>query len=137
VEVINLRSLRPLDREAIVNTVKKTNRLVTVEEGWPQCGVSIFFITFSSRQFGTSYLLFLSPLYTFSLDWCRNRCYHYGESGVRLPGRACGAHHRCRCAHAVHPEPRETRPAPGRGHHPRGAANTQQEISAQCIVMML
>jgi pyruvate/2-oxoglutarate/acetoin dehydrogenase E1 component len=41
VEVINLRSLRPLDREAIVNTVKKTNRLVTVEEGWPQNGVSI------------------------------------------------------------------------------------------------
>eukprot|EP00598_Pedospumella_elongata_P013494 CAMPEP_0184988300 /NCGR_PEP_ID=MMETSP1098-20130426/23852_1 /TAXON_ID=89044 /ORGANISM="Spumella elongata, Strain CCAP 955/1" /LENGTH=333 /DNA_ID=CAMNT_0027513017 /DNA_START=96 /DNA_END=1097 /DNA_ORIENTATION=+ len=39
VEVINLRSLRPLDREAIVNTVKKTNRLVTVEEGWPQCGI--------------------------------------------------------------------------------------------------
>ena len=41
VEVINLRCLRPLDREAIVNTVKKTNRLVTVEEGWPQCGVSV------------------------------------------------------------------------------------------------
>jgi pyruvate/2-oxoglutarate/acetoin dehydrogenase E1 component len=38
-QVINLRSLRPLDREAIVNTVKKTNRLVTVEEGWPQNGV--------------------------------------------------------------------------------------------------
>jgi len=39
VEVINLRTLRPLDREAIVNSVKKTNRLVTVEEGWPQCGI--------------------------------------------------------------------------------------------------
>ena len=38
-EVINLRSLRPLDREAIVNSVKKTNHIVTVEEGWPQCGV--------------------------------------------------------------------------------------------------
>jgi pyruvate dehydrogenase E1 component beta subunit len=33
------RSLRPLDRNAIVNSVKKTNRLVTVEEGWPQCGI--------------------------------------------------------------------------------------------------
>ncbi len=66
VEVINLRSLRPLDREAIVNTVKKTNRLVTVEEGWPQCGVSIY-ITLGSRQCSTSYLLFLSPLYTFLL----------------------------------------------------------------------
>jgi pyruvate dehydrogenase E1 component beta subunit len=39
VEVINLRTLRPLDRQTIVNTVKKTNRLVTVEEGWPQCGI--------------------------------------------------------------------------------------------------
>ena len=38
-EVINLRSLRPLDREAIVNSVKKTYHIVTVEEGWPQCGV--------------------------------------------------------------------------------------------------
>jgi pyruvate dehydrogenase E1 component beta subunit len=28
-----------LDRNAIVNSVKKTNRLVTLEEGWPQCGI--------------------------------------------------------------------------------------------------
>jgi len=39
VEVINLRSLRPLDVETIVNSVKKTNRIVSVEEGWPQCGI--------------------------------------------------------------------------------------------------
>jgi pyruvate dehydrogenase E1 component beta subunit len=39
VEVINLRTLRPLDRETIINSVKKTNRLVTAEEGWPQCGI--------------------------------------------------------------------------------------------------
>ncbi|HEX3350748.1 MAG TPA: pyruvate dehydrogenase complex E1 component subunit beta, partial [Acetobacteraceae bacterium] len=38
-EVINLRSLRPLDAAAIVNSVKKTNRLVTVEEGWPFAGI--------------------------------------------------------------------------------------------------
>jgi len=38
-EVINLRSLRPLDTEAIVESVKKTNRLVTVEEGWPYAGI--------------------------------------------------------------------------------------------------
>ncbi len=38
-EVIDLRSLRPLDRETIVNSVKKTNRLVTVEEGFPVCGI--------------------------------------------------------------------------------------------------
>lgn len=34
-EVINLRSAKPLDREIIVNSIKKTNRIVTVEEGWP------------------------------------------------------------------------------------------------------
>jgi pyruvate dehydrogenase E1 component beta subunit len=39
VEVINLRSIRPLDRETIIKSVKKTNRVVTVEEGWPQCGI--------------------------------------------------------------------------------------------------
>ena len=39
VEVINLRSLRPLDRDGIVASVKKTHRCVTVEEGWPTCGV--------------------------------------------------------------------------------------------------
>jgi pyruvate dehydrogenase E1 component beta subunit len=38
-EVINLRSLRPLDTETIVDSVKKTNRLVSVEEGWPAAGV--------------------------------------------------------------------------------------------------
>ncbi len=38
-EVVDLRTLRPLDRATIVESVKKTNRLVSVEEGWPQCGI--------------------------------------------------------------------------------------------------
>ncbi|VAI19573.1 unnamed protein product [Triticum turgidum subsp. durum] len=38
-EVINLRSIRPLDRAAINASVRKTNRLVTLEEGFPQHGV--------------------------------------------------------------------------------------------------
>ena len=38
-EVINLRTIRPLDRASIIDSVKKTNRLVTVEEGWPQSGI--------------------------------------------------------------------------------------------------
>ncbi|GBR10878.1 pyruvate dehydrogenase complex E1 component subunit beta [Acetobacter oeni] len=38
-EVINLRSLRPFDTETIVESVKKTSRLVTVEEGWPFAGI--------------------------------------------------------------------------------------------------
>ena len=35
VEVVNLRSIRPLDRNTIIDSVKKTNRIVNVEEGWP------------------------------------------------------------------------------------------------------
>jgi pyruvate dehydrogenase E1 component beta subunit len=38
-EVIDLRTLRPMDSDTIVESVKKTGRLVTVEEGWPQSGV--------------------------------------------------------------------------------------------------
>ncbi len=38
-EVINLRSLRPLDTATIVESVKKTSRIVTVEEGWPYAGI--------------------------------------------------------------------------------------------------
>jgi pyruvate dehydrogenase E1 component beta subunit len=38
-EVINLRTLRPLDTETIINSVKKTNRLISVEEGWPYAGM--------------------------------------------------------------------------------------------------
>ncbi len=38
-EVIDLRSLRPMDIPAVVESVKKTNRLVTVEEGWPVCSI--------------------------------------------------------------------------------------------------
>jgi len=38
-EVINLRSIRPLDSDTIVESVKKTNRIVNVEECWPTCGI--------------------------------------------------------------------------------------------------
>jgi len=38
-EVINLRSIRPLDSATIVESVKKTNRLVNIEECWPTCGI--------------------------------------------------------------------------------------------------
>ena len=38
-EVINLRTLRPLDSATVVESVKKTGRLVTVEEGWPYAGI--------------------------------------------------------------------------------------------------
>ena len=37
--MIDLRSIRPLDTETILSSVKRTNRLVTVEEGWPAAGI--------------------------------------------------------------------------------------------------
>ena len=38
-EIVDLRTLRPLDLETVIASVKKTNRLVTVEEGWPICSI--------------------------------------------------------------------------------------------------
>ncbi len=38
-EVINLRTIRPLDTQTIINSLKKTNRLVTIEEGWAFAGI--------------------------------------------------------------------------------------------------
>ncbi|MCF4164636.1 pyruvate dehydrogenase complex E1 component subunit beta [Zavarzinia compransoris] len=38
-EVIDLRSVRPLDIETVVRSVQKTNRAITVEEGWAACGI--------------------------------------------------------------------------------------------------
>jgi len=39
-EVIDLRTLRPLDRGAILDSLAKTNRMVVAEEGWPQCSIA-------------------------------------------------------------------------------------------------
>lgn len=39
-EVIDLRTLRPLDKETVLKSLAKTNRVVCVEEGWPQCSIS-------------------------------------------------------------------------------------------------
>ncbi len=38
-ELIDLRTLRPLDIDTVVASVQKTNRLVTVEQGWPICSI--------------------------------------------------------------------------------------------------
>jgi len=38
-EIIDLRSLRPFDFDTVVASVKKTNRIVAVEEGWPFAGI--------------------------------------------------------------------------------------------------
>jgi pyruvate dehydrogenase E1 component beta subunit len=39
-EVVDLRTLRPLDRATVLASLKKTNRMVCVEEGWPTCSIS-------------------------------------------------------------------------------------------------
>jgi pyruvate dehydrogenase E1 component beta subunit len=39
-EVLDLRTIRPLDREAVLKSLAKTNRLVIAEEGWPACGIA-------------------------------------------------------------------------------------------------
>ena len=39
IQVVNLRSIRPMDAECIGNSLKKTNHLITVEGGWPHFGV--------------------------------------------------------------------------------------------------
>lgn len=39
-EVINLRTIKPMDRESIIKSVMKTGRLVAVEDGYPTCGVT-------------------------------------------------------------------------------------------------
>ncbi len=40
IEIIDLRTLRPLDSETILASVRKTNRAVIVDEGWPFCGIA-------------------------------------------------------------------------------------------------
>lgn len=49
-EVVNLRSLKPIDRETIAKSVKKTHRMITVEEGWPQSGIGAEIITIATEE---------------------------------------------------------------------------------------
>jgi pyruvate dehydrogenase E1 component beta subunit len=54
-EVIDLRTIRPLDHQTIVNSVKKTNRLVVVDESWPFAGVSAE-IAYEIQKYAFDYL---------------------------------------------------------------------------------
>ena len=55
VEVMDLRTIRPLDYATIVESVKKTNRLVVVEESWPFCSIASE-ITYHVQQHAFDYL---------------------------------------------------------------------------------
>jgi pyruvate dehydrogenase E1 component beta subunit len=54
-EVLDLRTVRPLDIEAIINSVKKTNRLVIIDESWPYTSIASE-ITFQVQRHGFDYL---------------------------------------------------------------------------------
>jgi pyruvate dehydrogenase E1 component beta subunit len=49
-EVIDLRSLRPLDTATVLDSLKRTNRMVVVEEGWPVCSISSEIIAVAMTQ---------------------------------------------------------------------------------------
>ncbi len=54
-EVIDLRTIRPLDYRTIVESVKKTNRLVVIDESWPFAGVSAE-VTYEVQKYAFDYL---------------------------------------------------------------------------------
>lgn len=54
-EVIDMRTVRPLDHETIINSIKKTNRLVIVEEAWPLASISSE-ITYQVQRHAFDYL---------------------------------------------------------------------------------
>ncbi|MGI9387560.1 MAG: pyruvate dehydrogenase complex E1 component subunit beta, partial [Methyloligellaceae bacterium] len=49
-EVVDLRTLRPLDTETVVDSIKKTNRIVVVEESWPVCSVGSEICAIAARD---------------------------------------------------------------------------------------
>jgi len=49
-EVVDLRSLRPMDEETLVASVVKTNRCVVAEEGWPHCGIGAQVVDIIQRE---------------------------------------------------------------------------------------
>lgn len=92
-EVINLRSIRPLDAETIIKSVMKTNHLVTVEQGWPQHGVGSEIIArISESESAFSSMLVLTLCHSFLMF----------RPSVRLLGRSGRSSDGSRRAHAVY-----------------------------------
>jgi pyruvate dehydrogenase E1 component beta subunit len=49
-EIVDLRTLRPLDTATVLESLKKTNRMVVVEEGWPVCSIASEIVTVAMEQ---------------------------------------------------------------------------------------
>lgn len=85
-EVINLRSLRPLDFDTVMESVKKTNHLVSVEHGWPQSGVGAEIVSrMVEGKFINNYFFFF---YIFNGYSCIQGpgFYHLDAPPVRVTG---------------------------------------------------
>ena len=50
VDVVDLRTVRPIDVDAVTQSIAKTNRAVVLEEGWPICGMGTQFVDFIQRE---------------------------------------------------------------------------------------
>ncbi|HXG99943.1 MAG TPA: pyruvate dehydrogenase complex E1 component subunit beta [Sphingomicrobium sp.] len=49
-EVIDLRTLRPLDKQMVLTSLAKTNRVIVVEEGWPTCSIASEIVTICMEE---------------------------------------------------------------------------------------
>jgi len=74
VEVIDLRTVRPIDYKSIVNSVKKTNRLVIIEEAWPLASISSE-ISHHIQRFAFDYLD--APVHRIT---CQDVPFHYAPT---------------------------------------------------------
>ena len=74
VEIINLRTVRPIDYKSVVNSVKKTNRLVIIEEAWPLASISSE-ISHHIQRFAFDYLD--APVHRIT---CQDVPFHYAPT---------------------------------------------------------
>ena len=77
VEVIDLRTLRPIDYKSVVNSVKKTNRLVIIEEAWPLASISSE-ISHHIQRFAFDYLD--APVHRIT---CQDVPFHYAPTLIK------------------------------------------------------
>ena len=90
-EVVDLRTLRPMDVATVVESVKKTNRCVTVEEGWPVCSI------------GSE---IAARLMTHAFDWLDTPVTRVTGKDVPMPYAAISKSSPCRMSRMSSPRPR-------------------------------